>query len=301
MRKSYFIILIFGIVLGLYLRDILNDEPVAAKIVTIRSRNLEYQVETRAETVGELANWIPDQVRDDKLKAGMVINIEKPLSITIRDGGEEPQTIITTVETVDDFLREQKIGLALTDRVIPGENTFLTENLVIQIDRIVDLEITEHAEIPFTVNLEHDPSSYYGHEEILTAGRNGENQQKFLITYENGVEIKRRLLSESILREPVVEQRRLGTRVEVELTEEGRASWYAYKACLCAAHPNYMKGRYVRVTAVNSNKSIIVRINDWGPDRSIFPDRVIDLDAVAFKLLASLGAGTIEVKAELLR
>ena len=120
-----------------------------------------------------------------------------------------------------------------------------------------------------------------------------------MITYKNGVEIKRHLLSETVVRIPQTEQRRLGTRIEVEQTEQGRASWYAYKGCLCAAHPSYMKGRYVRVTA--GGKSVIVRINDRGPDQSIYPDRVIDLDSVAFKQLAPLGAGTIGVRAELLK
>jgi rare lipoprotein A (peptidoglycan hydrolase) len=42
-------------------------------------------------------------------------------------------------------------------------------------------------------------------------------------------------------------------------------------------------------------------VNDWGPDRSVHPDRVIDLDSVAFKKLASLGAGVIDVRVQLLQ
>ena len=252
--------------------------------------------------------WIPDQVRDEKIYEGMVVSFRKPLQISISDGGNAPKTLTTTAETVDDLLREQKIALAATDRVVPSEAVFLTENLTVQIDRIVDLEVTESAQIPYDIVLEHDPSSYYGREEVRQAGVSGKKEQKFLITYKNGVEIKRRKLSETILQKPKPELRRFGTRIEVEQTEEGRASWYAYKDCLCAAHPSYQKGRFVRVTAVSgpnasvgAGKSIIVKINDRGPDRSIYPDRVIDLDSTAFKQLAPLGSGTVAVRVELLR
>jgi len=79
---------------------------------------------------------------------------------------------------------------------------------------------------------------------------------------------------------------------------EGKASWYAYKNCRCAASPDFPKGTRVRVTSALTGKYTVVRINDWGPERDIFPERVIDLDAVAFKEFAPLGAGVITVKVE---
>ncbi len=85
---------------------------------------------------------------------------------------------------------------------------------------------------------------------------------------------------------------------------EGAASWYAYKNCLCAASTIYPKGSYVKVTNIHPTsrkigKSIIVRINDYGPDPNIHPDRVIDLDKVAFSELAvSLGSGLMMVRVE---
>lgn len=83
--------------------------------------------------------------------------------------------------------------------------------------------------------------------------------------------------------------------------QSGSASWYKYKDCRCAASPDFPKGTRVRVTSqANPTKSVVVRINDWGPERDKFPERAIDLDAQAFKLLAPLGAGVIRVNVELL-
>ncbi|HOX97300.1 MAG TPA: septal ring lytic transglycosylase RlpA family protein [bacterium] len=65
----------------------------------------------------------------------------------------------------------------------------------------------------------------------------------------------------------------------------GDASWYKYKNCLCAASPDYPKGSKLKVTDLDTGKSIVVTVNDWGPERDIFPNRVIDLDVVAFEAL----------------
>lgn len=89
---------------------------------------------------------------------------------------------------------------------------------------------------------------------------------------------------------------------EETIPEVGEASWYAYKGCDCAASPDYPKGTFLVVTlADDPTKTVTVKVNDYGPDRSIFPNRVIDLDKVAFAKLASTRAGVIDVVVKLLQ
>ncbi len=78
----------------------------------------------------------------------------------------------------------------------------------------------------------------------------------------------------------------------------GKASWYKYKGGDFAASPDYPKGSRVRVRNADNDKFVDVVINDFGPDRGLFPDRAIDLDKVAFAKLASPGAGIINVEIE---
>lgn len=83
---------------------------------------------------------------------------------------------------------------------------------------------------------------------------------------------------------------------EDQIPEVGEASWYGYKQCDCAASPDYPKGSYLVVTRTDEpTKTVTVKVNDFGPDRTIHPERIIDLDKVAFKKLAPLGAGIIDV------
>jgi rare lipoprotein A len=90
----------------------------------------------------------------------------------------------------------------------------------------------------------------------------------------------------------------------------GVASWYGKKFhgqktsigepydmfAMTAAHPTLALPSYVRVTSLQSGKSVIVRITDRGPFHA---DRVIDLSyTAAYKLgLINGGSGQVEVEA----
>lgn len=78
----------------------------------------------------------------------------------------------------------------------------------------------------------------------------------------------------------------------------GRASWYGYKGGNFAASPDFPKGSRLRVHNTDNGRFVDIVVNDYGPDRSIFPDRAIDLDKVAFSKIASIGSGIINVSVE---
>ena len=64
---------------------------------------------------------------------------------------------------------------------------------------------------------------------------------------------------------------------------------------MSAANPWLPMGSYVKVTNKDNGKSVIVKINDRGP---FGPNRIIDLDKVAFEKIASLGQGVANIKME---
>lgn len=83
-----------------------------------------------------------------------------------------------------------------------------------------------------------------------------------------------------------------------DILGEGHATWYKYKNCNCAASPDYPKGTLLTVTNLGNNKSLVVKVNDFGPDRALYPDRVIDLDKTAFSKIGNLKNGVIDVLVE---
>lgn len=91
---------------------------------------------------------------------------------------------------------------------------------------------------------------------------------------------------------------------ELATSTAGKASWYVhprYRTVLMAASTIYPKGARVKVTNLKNNKSVIVTIKDYGPDPIRHPDRVIDLNKLAFSRIASTRSGIIDVRVELLQ
>lgn len=91
--------------------------------------------------------------------------------------------------------------------------------------------------------------------------------------------------------------------------KEGVASWYGRRYHgkptasgeiydmygMTAAHPTLPIPSYVRVTALGSGKSVVVRVNDRGPFHS---DRIIDLSYTAAYKLGVVGNGSGRVRVE---
>lgn len=93
--------------------------------------------------------------------------------------------------------------------------------------------------------------------------------------------------------------------------DEGLASWYGSKFhgrltsngerydmfAMTAAHKTLPLPSYVKVTNLENQRSVIVRVNDRGPFHG---DRIIDLSYVAAKKLDMLSNGTARVRMEVI-
>ncbi|MBU1037373.1 septal ring lytic transglycosylase RlpA family protein [Patescibacteria group bacterium] len=84
----------------------------------------------------------------------------------------------------------------------------------------------------------------------------------------------------------------------------GEASWYAYKGGLYAASRDFPKGTKLKVTNLtaaskNFKKSVIVTVNDYGPEE--YTKRIIDLDKVAYSKIGYLKGGVMPVTVELIK
>ncbi|WP_462318287.1 septal ring lytic transglycosylase RlpA family protein [Marinilabilia sp.] len=91
--------------------------------------------------------------------------------------------------------------------------------------------------------------------------------------------------------------------------ETGKASYYAnslkgnptssgepyHPDSLTAAHRTLPFGTFLNVENTENGKTVVVKINDRGP---FADDRIIDLSRAAFKQIAPLSDGGIEVKVE---
>jgi rare lipoprotein A len=102
------------------------------------------------------------------------------------------------------------------------------------------------------------------------------------------------------------------TKSWVGFTEKGKASYYGAKhqgkktasgepfkqELKTAAHKTIPFGAMVKVTNVDNEKSVVVRVNDRGPFVS---GRIIDLSSSAFNEIGSTAKGVLKVEIEVIK
>lgn len=83
----------------------------------------------------------------------------------------------------------------------------------------------------------------------------------------------------------------------------GKASYYDYKLDsgwssvghrVCASR-DFPRGTTLHVENLANGKKVDCLVTDYGPDASVFPDRVIDLSSFAFSQISSVKMGVILV------
>lgn len=225
---------------------------------------------------------------DPLLNLGSQITINRALPIAVDDSGKIAIHHSWATQ-IKDLLSEQNIVLGDKDQLNPDSSTWLRPDLKVIITRVAETEIKETEAIAYKTINKNDPNMDKGQTRVEQAGKNGTKVKTYLVRRENGVEVSRKLVNEEITVESQDKIVYVGTRVVV--LGQGNATWYDLISGMTAAHNTLPRYSYVRVTAVNSGRSIVVKIID----RGIQGDMIIDLSADAFEQLAPLGAGVIPV------
>jgi len=106
-----------------------------------------------------------------------------------------------------------------------------------------------------------------------------------------------------LLRKERVVYREVETIVLEIDTVSGGASYYDYVlddgwssvGHLVCATRDWERYSYIEVTNIDNGKSVVCRVTDYGPDASVFPERIVDLSSYAFSQIADLKLGVIDV------
>lgn len=283
--------------------DTVLDYKNATKAVSLDDNGYIYQIETNDEKIsdlledkkivlGEYDRIIPD--KEAKIYPGIKIEIQRAAKVKILVDGKTIEKYIIG-KTVKDALRESQVELTRLDKTDPETESLAYDGVKIVVTRINVEEVVKKEEIDFKVIAKNDNEMGWREKEIEILGKKGEKEVKYKITYKDGKEISRIILESNILTEPVSQVEIQGTYMKLGKADKGQGTWYAFKGGMFAASTTLPRGSFAKVTNTANGKSIVVEINDYGPQGK---GRIIDLDKVAFQKIASLGAGVIGVKVE---
>ena len=276
-----------------------NDNGLEFKIPAVKGTTVQNILASSNIKLSRSDLLLPNL--DFVISPGSKIIIQRAVLVKIIFDGQEKETAIFG-STVEDALSENKIELAGLDKVKPGLKEPICSGIEIKIIRVTQKIIPEKFEINYQTIEKLNDQMFYGKTRSIQKGKNGEEIKTFKVTYENGKEVKRELISREVIKESLEEIIEKGVKIVIGRVQIGVASWYDYKLDgivwsknhLTAASRDFQKRTFLRVTNLANNKSVIVKVNDY----VVNPKVIIDLSSGAFKKIASLWMGKIEVKVE---
>ena len=122
------------------------------------------------------------------------------------------QHLSTTDVTVAQLLRDLQLTVGSQDRLAPAGSAPVTPGLHIVLQRVRTRTLTVHRSIPFQVVRRQDSSMYSGNTHVDTAGRVGTRALTYEVVYIDGKRTARTLVHTSVVRAPVNEVERVGTK-----------------------------------------------------------------------------------------
>ncbi len=152
------------------------------------------------------------------LDGGMQVALFRARPITVEADGRT-QVISTTARTVRELLWELGILLHGQDRVIPSEESRLQGGETVQVIRVTEGFEIEETPIPFQTVWEPDPNLELDTWVQRSPGRNGVLQRRIRVRYENGREVAREVVDETMIRSPEPRVWVYGTKIVVRTLE----------------------------------------------------------------------------------
>lgn len=181
------------------------------------------------------------------LEGGMQVALFRARPITVEADGRV-QVISTTAYTVRELLWELGIALHGQDRVIPGEESRLQGGETVRVIRVMESVEIEEAALPFQTLWEPDPNLELDVRVQKSPGRNGLLQRRIRVRYENGQEVAREVVDETVVRPPEPRIWAYGTRIVVRTLEtpEGPIEYWrrirmlatSYSPSTAGVHPS---------------------------------------------------------------
>ncbi len=189
--------------------------------ITVLADGAVYNLFVAAPSALEAAKKITDVSVNDTvlpspkalLTEGMEIEVRRAKSIEFTLYGQSVD-IVTSEETVGEFLEARGIVPGENDVVTPGLETSVREGMKLDITcREVVTEV-RNAEIPYEAKTKTNASLEPGTSRVVQAGVKGNKEQTVEVVYENGVEVKSTILSETVTREAVDEITEVSSKKE---------------------------------------------------------------------------------------
>ena len=139
-----------------------------------------------------------------------LISIDTIYTVTVKADGRE-SLVPTSGESVGSILGKAGITLNASDKISVPTSEFTRPDMTIEISRVGFERVTQTEQIPYKKIRHNNASINYGTENIKQQGAYGSRETTYEVYFEDGVEKKRTLISQQVLKNPVDEIIEVGT------------------------------------------------------------------------------------------
>lgn len=202
------------------LRDGMEIEFKEAVKVLLTIDGVTEKYYSTVDTVGEFLDSESielsehDEVSHD-LSASMEedteIIVKSAFKIKVKDGGKKAK-YWATGGTVKDLLVANDIKLNKHDKIKPSLDEEINQDTKISIIRVEKKKEEKEESIPYETEERKDNSMEKGTSKVIEAGQKGEALKTYEVVYENGKEVKRKLITEKVIKESKKEIVAIGTK-----------------------------------------------------------------------------------------
>jgi len=141
----------------------------------------------------------------------LLVACSQPKGVIIRADGKS-QVVETEAQTVREVLEEAGVSLGGLDRVEPDLWESAERGMEIRVIRVQEKEEVAVQKVPFERRVIKDEALEAGESRLMQEGAEGEEEVVYLVTYEDGQEVARKVVARRVILEPVAEVRVTGAK-----------------------------------------------------------------------------------------
>ncbi|MFG2723337.1 ubiquitin-like domain-containing protein [Streptomyces sp. NPDC048416] len=171
-------------------------------------------------------------------RAGLALDVRTERSVTFLADGRE-RTLRTNAATVADALEEAGISLQGQDTTSVPLGSFPRDGQTVTVMRISGTKEVREETIPFRTERTRDATLFAGTQVVVRQGEKGARKVTYALRTVNGVKQKPRKIAEEIVRAPVTQRIKVGTKaLPSSVVGADHLNWSGLAHCESGGRPS---------------------------------------------------------------
>lgn len=148
------------------------------------------------------------------------VNIHRAVSVSVSVDGQTTH-LISAENTVADMLKAEGVVLGDKDKIEPATDTAISKDTSVKITRVDSKVVKEESKLDFEIVIKTDDALDKSVSKTVTEGEYGSKETTYMLTLEDGKEVKRTVVAQKVTKKPVNKVVKKGTAETVALSRGG--------------------------------------------------------------------------------